>query len=155
MKAHGLAAAVVAFVMAVLSAAGCEDIAGLESLSVRADVTPERVAPGDSLVARVVLTNYDDDPVLVPEGCPGIGWPHVLRDGEPIAMEGSRVDPPDLICLAVAVPPDTLPAGGSMTFEWPMRAVVDGTPAPPGEYLFRFETHRERLSEAETTFVVE
>lgn len=153
MKAHGLAAAaVIAF---VIFPAGCEDVTGLESLSVRAEMSPERVAPGDSLAARVVLTNHGDEPVLVPKGCPGIGWPHVLRDGEPVAMEGSRVDPPDLICLLVAVPPDTLPAGGSTTFEWPMRAVVHGTPALPGEYLFRFETHREQLSEAETTFVVE
>lgn len=151
-----IVAALVVVLSLLLFAAGCdEDIAGLESLSVRTEVIPETLAPGDSLVARAVLTNYGSDIILVPYGCSGVGWAHVLRAGETVAMEGASVERPVMTCVPKRSQPDTIPVGGSMTLEWPMRAIVDGAPAPPGEYRFRFESTYRLLSDAEAGFTIE
>lgn len=145
----------VSVVIALLGvAAACGDPTGPDDLIVHAVVVPDRVAAGDSLVALAVVTNPGSDDVMISH-CPGIGWPRVFHDGEPVDMDGSVVAPgPAMICTAIYAPL-RVPAGRSITITWPMHAVVQGAPAAPGEYLFRLDAAVDGVSNAEAAFSVE
>ena len=90
-----------------------------ESLSVRLDVTPATVAPGDSLVARLTLTNTDGAPVELssPNGC--LALPEVHRGGTPIRIQGTALG-----CFA-ALTTHVVPARDSLVREFRLRAAVD------------------------------
>jgi len=115
------------------------DVLGIESdLDTSFVVDPQSVAPGDSLLAELVVRNPSSDTVtLAGAGC--LAGIRVLKDGESLLMEGA-----DFVCtmplLRYHVPPHD-----SLVVQYPLRAMLrrdSRSPtydieAEPGVYTLR------------------
>lgn len=150
---HVARAAVLA--SAALLALGCADAVGPDDLVVDVDIVPSVVAPGDSFSVHVTIANPTSETIrITPESCAGFGRHRAFRDGEPIELDGMITDPAEVLCIAAPGPVEVAP-GVPLTHEWPIRASVDGEPAPSGSYTFRLEPLVEDLDVAEAAFAVE
>lgn len=125
-----------------LAAGACRDVVAPEGAAVSSEVTlasglrlgvevaPAGVAPGDSLVIRVLVRNPTAAPVSVTSGCSTLAVLGLAR-----ADGGASRLPAGFGCFAV-VTPFTLAAGETVVYEDRTAArAYDGGSAAPGVYV--------------------
>lgn len=106
--------------IAVVFTLGCDSSpVGLDALAVESELSASVVAPGESLVVSVSVTNPTSRSISYWADVCGLWDLGVVQDGQPVDMVGTR-----WACTTVLHPPVEIEPGESLRFERELHALT-------------------------------
>jgi hypothetical protein len=140
-------------VLSVLFAVGCSDDAvvcpedpiapcgSASDLQTSFFVEPSMVQPGDSLVARLTISNPTSCMVTLPASCTSVAWLSVLQGTQAVAMQGAMFGCYPVITDFRIGPRDSLTRVYELVANVYAYPPGQWVPAPAGVYTLLAEMH--------------
>jgi hypothetical protein len=125
-------------------------------LSVDVTILPAVVAPGDSVLVTLIISNATTRPIRLSSGDSCVALPEVYSAGDRVNWSGTGLG-----CLTV-VSAFTVPAGGALTRTFPLVALLQESGAPwdytvrppPGRHAVVMRMHVAQLSDVHRDLMV-